>query len=250
MGVKLTDRGFWEHYWRNKKNLVVEVTDKFPFLDQINQIIEKNNTKNFLEIGGFPGYYSTYIAKKHGIEVELLDYFILPEITEELEKANGLKSSIKLSEIDLFDTTKKPTERADFVFSNGLIEHFEDTQDIIQRHLNFLKPGGDLFISLPNFRGYNGLFQRIFDKPNLDKHYLPCMDLSHLEQVCKNLKLGEIDVRFCGEFTIWLEDAENKPNWKKWMRFILWAPWKILFKFIPTKGKFFSPYITIKAKKL
>jgi 2-polyprenyl-3-methyl-5-hydroxy-6-metoxy-1,4-benzoquinol methylase len=62
-------------------------------------------------------------------------------------------------------------------FPFGLIEHFNDTKFIIGEHLKFLKPGGTLFITLPNFKSVNGWVQRSFDKENYDKHNINSMDL-------------------------------------------------------------------------
>ncbi|MFM1913486.1 MAG: hypothetical protein RIR51_1329 [Bacteroidota bacterium] len=249
MNEQLTNKDFWKNYWNNKTDLIFKIPAKFPFLKELEDIIQKNSTKKLLEIGGFPGYYSIWIKKNLGVDSTLLDFIIIPEITKSLEEKNELVDSVELLEVDLFNESNQAMENYDLVFSNGLIEHFENTKDIIQRHLNYLKVGGDLLITIPNFRGYNGLIQLIFDKENLNKHYLPCMDIQYLKNTCEDLKLSNIEVEYNGEFTIWLEDQKNKPIWKKMMRFILWLPFKIIFKFVPTKGKFFSPYIIIKAKK-
>jgi 2-polyprenyl-3-methyl-5-hydroxy-6-metoxy-1,4-benzoquinol methylase len=37
----------------------------------------------------------------------------------------------------------------------GLIEHFTDTESVISAHVNLLKPGGILIVSIPNLRGFN-----------------------------------------------------------------------------------------------
>ena len=249
MNKQLTDRDFWVNYWENKKNLIISVKNNFPFTDELVQIIQEKNIHNFLEIGGFSGYYSVWISKNFKIKSSLLDYFILPDITRQLEKENQLTESIQLLELDLFDPEHTPTEKFDLVFSNGLIEHFENTEEIIQKHVDYLQEKGNLLITLPNFRGYNGLFQRMFDQDNLDKHFLPCMDLNYLKKIGEQLNLSGVEVHYGGEFTIWLENSNEKPFWKRWMRFICWFPFKVLFKIIPTKGKFFSPYIIFKAQK-
>jgi 2-polyprenyl-3-methyl-5-hydroxy-6-metoxy-1,4-benzoquinol methylase len=37
----------------------------------------------------------------------------------------------------------------------GPIEHFTDTESVISAHVNLLKPGGILIVSIPNLRGFN-----------------------------------------------------------------------------------------------
>jgi SAM-dependent methyltransferase len=137
----------------------------------------------------------------------------------------------------------------DLAISNGLIEHFEDTKDIIARHIDFLKPDGILFISLPNFKGLNGWFQKTFDPENYNKHYIPCMDIAFLQNTCKELNLENIDVKYTGGFMIWLENESTQPIWVKLFKKACWLPFKLFFKLVPIETKFFSPYILITAQK-
>lgn len=46
-------------------------------------------------------------------------------------------------------------EKFDVVFSWGFIEHFTDVDEVIEKHMALLKPGGQLVVSIPNLRGFN-----------------------------------------------------------------------------------------------
>ena len=53
----------------------------------------------------------------------------------------------------------------DVVMSRGFIEHFDEPSSVVDRHLDLLKPGGLLVVSIPNLRGVNGLLTRFFHNP-------------------------------------------------------------------------------------
>jgi len=165
-----------------------------------------------------------------------------------LAKINGLEENdIDIVEADLFN--KKNNRKFDLVFSNGLIEHFENTQEIIDIHASYLNDGGTLYISLPNFRGLNGWLQKNFDKENYEKHYIECMNTALLKNVSENIGLKNVKVFYFGKFMIWLENIQQKSGVFQVGFKTLWLCFKVIFKLIPIETKWFSPYIVIIATK-
>lgn len=244
---QLTDRQFWLDYWDNKSGLVFEVDSHYPFIRELDDLIKANDVKNMLEIGGFPGYFSVWAKKHRQVDATLFDFVIHPGILRELESANGLpEGSVETIEADLF--AFPPTPRYDLVVSNRLIEHFTDTADIIRRHAAFVRPGGHLLLTLPNFRGLNGWFQRKFDPENYAKHNIACMDARFLTKTCEELQLKEVEVRYDGRFMLWLENRNQQPFWVKALMKATWLPLKILFKLLPIETRQFSPYLVITAR--
>lgn len=245
----LTDYQFWKNYWLQKDNLIFKIPSNYPFTNQIREIYQKKSIENLIEIGGFPGYYSVWAKKELNIQSTLLDFVIIPEIVDELKIANNCKGDIKIIENDLFSTDFTTNEKFDLVISNGLIEHFENTKDIILRHVAFLNDKGVLFISLPNFTGLNGWFQKRFDRENYNKHYIPCMNIEYLTEICQEIGLKDISVNYSGGFMLWLENESKQPFWVKIFKKMCWLPLKIFFKIIPIETKYFSPYILITANQ-
>jgi SAM-dependent methyltransferase len=243
---QLTDKQFWLNYWESKQNLVIPVGANYPFIPEIKALLQKNPIGSFLEIGGFPGYYSVWVH--HRLPSTLLDFVIHEKILHQLEVANGLPAgSVGTIEADLFAYT--PTQTYDLVASNGLIEHFNDTADIIQKHVQFLSEQGTLFITLPNFRGLNGWFQRTFDPENYAKHNIRCMDPDYLTQVGQALGLREVEARYHGRFMLWLENKSTQPLWVRALLKAVWLPLKVLFKVLPLETRWFSPYIVLTARR-
>ncbi|MCX6352036.1 MAG: methyltransferase domain-containing protein, partial [Bacteroidetes bacterium] len=155
--ANLTDRNFWANYWKN--HAYQKVGNEVFYSPLIRT--QNGESKKFIELGGFPGYGCVYFKKELGYEVSIFDFYIDKTIVNKVEEVNGLPiGTIECIEGDLFAYTAK--SEYDFVISLGLIEHFDDTKDIIARHLSFMKEDGELLIMLPNFRGLNGWVQRTF----------------------------------------------------------------------------------------
>ena len=91
MSNLLTDRDFWVKYWESKTDLSVVIPENYLFHRQLADIVNKENVKNAIELGGFPGYYAVFLKKYLKLDVTLLDYFVHQPITEQLLKANGCK---------------------------------------------------------------------------------------------------------------------------------------------------------------
>ncbi|MGF1924613.1 MAG: class I SAM-dependent methyltransferase [Bacteroidia bacterium] len=248
MSNLLTDRAFWVKYWESKTDLSVVIPENYLFHGQLANVVRKNRIRNAIELGGFPGYYAVFLRKYLKLDVTLLDYFVHAPITEDLLRMNGLeKDAIRIIETDLFSYTT--LEQYDLVLSCGLIEHFNDTADIISRHIAFVKPGGTLFITLPNFKAINGWFQHKFDKENYDKHNIECMDPKLLADICKSAGLDVVQARYFGRFSVWLENEKDKSLGVRVLKKSIWLTGKLFTKLFAFDSKQLSPYILIEAKK-
>ena len=244
----LTDRQFWVNYWESKTGLSVNIPSNYLFHQELGEIINKQDVKTAIELGGFPGYYAVFLKKYFKLDVTLLDYFVHQPVTNALLEANQLKpSDINIIETDLFNY--QPVQEFDLVLSCGLIEHFNDTADIINRHIAFVKPGGTLFITLPNFKALNGWFQKSFDRENYDKHNIDCMDPKLLAGICEQAGLEVVQSRYFGNFSLWLENEQQKPLSVRLLKKTLWFSGKVFTKIIPFNSKVLSPYIILEARK-
>jgi len=246
MENNLTDRSFWKAFWESKKDLIFYIKPDYVFGDILAKLIKENGIKTAVELGGFPGYYSIYLKKYEQLDTTLFDYYVHEGLVKQLLAKNGLQDGdIKIIEADLFSYT--PAEKYDMVLSFGLIEHFSDTKAIINTHLQFLKPGGTLFITLPNFTGVNGWVQRKFDLDNYNKHYIECMNPAFLAESCKQLGLKNIESYYHGKYTVWLENRDQKSGIVKALVKGIWTGIKVASKLTSKQSKALSPYIVVKA---
>ncbi|HEY5327569.1 MAG TPA: methyltransferase domain-containing protein [Mucilaginibacter sp.] len=248
MEQNLTDRSFWQSFWESKKDIIFYIKPDYVFGDKLAKLIAEKHIKTAIELGGFPGYYAAYLKKYQHLDTTLFDYFIHQGLINQLLEKNGLKpGDISIIEADLF--TYHPEKLYDLVLSFGFIEHFNDTKAIIATHLQFLKPGGVLFITLPNFKGVNGWIQRTFDRDNYDKHNISSMDPKLLAEYCRELGLTEVESYYHGKFTVWLENKSQQGGLVKAFVKTVWLFVKSA-KIFPFGNKALSPYIVVKGVKL
>ncbi|MFZ4101321.1 MAG: class I SAM-dependent methyltransferase [Sphingobacterium thalpophilum] len=248
MANQLTDRQFWTNYWESKPDLVILIEKNYLFHQQLEEIVKTNKVQTAIELGGFPGYYSIFLYKYLGVSTTLFDYFIHPDILKKVLNKNGLdESEIPVIENDVFHY--HPEQKYDLVLSCGLIEHFKDTKDIIERHLEFLKPGGTLFITLPNFRSVNGWVQKTFDRDNYLKHYIECMDTKYLAAILEEVGMKSIKSSYFGRYSVWLENKDQKSGLTKAFIKSIWFIGKVVTKVLPFESKLLSPYIVLEAKR-
>lgn len=248
MEQNLTDRAFWKAFWESRKGLIFQLKPDYVFGNILAGLIKDKNIHNAIELGGFPGYYATYLKKYLGLDTTLFDYFIHEGLINQLLEINGLKpGDISIIEANLFGY--QADKLYDMVLSFGLIEHFNDTKAIIETHLQFLKPGGVLFITLPNFRSVNGWIQHTFDRENYDKHNINCMDPKLLKRYFNELGLAEVESYYHGRFTVWLENKSQVSLLAKAVLKTVWWAGKIFTRIVPVESKALSPYIVVKGVK-
>lgn len=248
MTEQLTDRQFWLNYWENKTDLIQKIDTNNYFKPLFDRVIAKNKQLTSIEIGGFPGYLSIFLKKYYQLTPTLLDYVIHKERIEDLLKFNDLGiNDVNCVEADLF--SYKPDKEYDFCLSLGFIEHFSDTRNLIERHVQFLKSGGTLLIIVPNFLGINGWFNKTFDRPLYDKHYLACMDKEKLRLVAASLPLRDIETFYYGKFSIWLENYAEQNSLVKLFFKLTWLSGKVLTKIFPIETRNLSPYTVLIARK-
>jgi SAM-dependent methyltransferase len=236
---KYTQKEDWQLHWSNFKPIVVT---KSNLEDLCKDLPECGS---FIEIGGFPGFYSVFFKKTFNYDVHLLDYIVIPEIIHEMEKINNIPlGSINVINADFFSFNS--VKKYDIVFSYGFIEHFKDIEGVIKRHVNLLNENGKLLIVLPNLRGISGWFLKITD-PNLyRKHNLKSMDIDLLKDISRKIGLKEIEVGLYGKPHVWIN--ASSPIDSKIIRLFV----KIFNGFsqrIPLKNYLLSPLIYIKAVK-
>lgn len=146
--TKATD---WTKYYQKKKSIFSTITQQFT-LKYISQAIDDycQEKVELLECGGGASCFAVGLCKRNK---QLYRYDIVD--SNELAVSIFDKMSIPIEHygscIDLTDVDNSTIGKYDFVYSIGLIEHFDENnrERVIHAHLNNLKEGGILFISFP-----------------------------------------------------------------------------------------------------
>ena len=206
---RLTTKDTWQAHWESKKHLRY-ITHNYSFHEVIYALSKKlPPASRCIELGGYPGYFSIYFKKYCGLSPTLIDYYFDHDSFKEIIEFNGLQvSDISIIQDDVI--SHAPNEFFDLVASFGLIEHFRDLNSILSAHIKFLKPGGILLISLPNFMGINGLLQKYFDPTNLSIHNLEVMNLELLKISLVEMGLTQVDASYYPSTQVWIENLAQR----------------------------------------
>ncbi len=221
---RLTTRQDWDEYL-NKVELPAEIKKegKNLFLNEIlnvfDRYLSRNEKLSILEIGGAPGQYLVYMARNFGYKIHALDYSAYGcERTKKNFELLGLDGAVY--QRDLFsDLSDLP--RFDIVYSLGFMEHFEDLEKVIEKHLELLKPGGILLIGTPNFLGVNRMMFKRLAPEILAKHNLASMDVNNWLKFENKFRLRPVFKGYVGGFEPGIYWFENKTFINKVMYYFI-----------------------------
>jgi L-malate glycosyltransferase len=234
----LTSAEYWEECYP-------ETDIDLPVDNDIRKWLESNLSFNefneCFEIGCFPGRYLTIFAK-NGIQVNGLDIHKYTISLKEIFINKGYKTG----DFIRADFLKyKPVRRFKCVYSFGFIEHFQNWEEVLQKHIDLTDKDGIIIIEVPNFRG---IFQRIprflFDKENFFKHNLNSMVLKKWLSICRRNNIEIIYNGYFGGFNLWYEKQYKSRiiNYLKYYTYkFLYHLLRILFK--SKDSRHFSSYI-------
>lgn len=162
----------------------------------------------FVEVGCAPGKILSWVSREVGAPVCGIDYS--PTGTETARwLCSGLGVAADIRCEDAMRSTF-PAESFDVVFSNGLIEHFEDPADMVDAHLRLLAPGGTAVIAIPNYSGLYRALQQRCDPANLAIHNLRIMSEGALAAVVRPRPGLSVRTFRHGRFSPWLISLQRR----------------------------------------
>ena len=161
-----------------------------------------------LEIGCAPGKHAAYLVKVRRAQFCGLDYSEPGiEYCRELFRRLGLEGEFRCE--DLFSSSF-PERSFDVVYSLGVVEHFQNPQPVVERHLTMAKPGGVVLITVPNYGGLYGRIQRHFDAENLGIHNLDIMSPAELLRLAPPGMLENARAFRSGRLSPWIVNFAKK----------------------------------------
>ncbi len=270
LNIKNTDKAgedYWTQVWKNK-NLPPPIRLKSHNINEYpNKVLDKIFRKIFsgydcrgkkiLEVGCGNSVFLSYFSKEFGFEVHGIDYSEFGcEQTKSILARDGVKG--KIIQADAFNPPDDMLNNYDAVCSFGVAEHFQDTSATLRSFSAFLKPGGILITSVPNFAGVTGVLHKLLNKPVYDIH-VP-MDKKYLNDAIQKagLELYLSEYFLSVSFAITLEGIDGKriPYYilkRVFVKAIRYAS-KIIWLFESMAGqlprrRFFSAGIITAAKK-
>ena len=232
----------WDQAWE-KARLPKTLNTNSLFGFCFDKVMKKHLQRGakLLEIGCAGGKYLIYFNQNFDCDVFGIDYSPvgckLAEKNLELTKTNGTVICD-----DIFKCKELEKESFDVVFSQGFIEHFDQTENVIVKHVDFLKPGGTLIVGLPNMLGVHGYMFRIF---NRDLYYTHKLLTAEMVKECfSNFGIQIKESAYVGSFIL---ESGGKPSY---IQPFFYLVNKILYLILRTLNTFFesqyvSPYIVV-----
>lgn len=211
-----------------------------------------------MEIGSAPGGELLTVHRKFGYEpygVEYTENGV--EANRELFREHGLNPE-NVIQADFFDSDfqRDWRERFDVVMSHGFIEHFTEMEQVISGHVNLVKPGGLLLITLPNLRWFNYLVASFFSRPALKTHNLSVMNKNKLRRHFERDDLEILECKYLGTFNFGFIYGRNKSKPKLLLMDLLMKLQRLLdmslylfFRRGFIESPFFSPKLLVMCRK-
>lgn len=184
--IDLTDDKFWNKAWSLKKGsqsnpFILSSVESRKTIAGILSTLPLNG--KVIELGCAPGsYLELYHSLRGDLHyggVDIAEDGV--KITKELMEKKHIKGSVFTA--DLRRPVPDLENNYDLVCSHGLIEHFEDFGAIMKEHYKFSRPGGTIFITIPNYaHPFIKLLLTLFSKKTVETHNFKCMSLAALEK--------------------------------------------------------------------
>lgn len=134
------------------------------------KVFIKYPPKNLLEIGCGNSKWLPFLGKNYSVVIAGIDYSNNGcLLAQEHLNAEGIEGRIFCQ--DFFEADPNIIGRYDFIYSLGFVEHFSNTQDVIYKASQFLKPGGIILTEVPNMqKSIHGLISWLYQPELYDMH--------------------------------------------------------------------------------
>jgi SAM-dependent methyltransferase len=159
-----------------------------------------------VEIGSAPGEHLVKLSETFGLVPYGIEYSATGvQVNRAVFAAHGLDPG-QVIETDVFseDCRAAHRERFDVVVSRGFIEHFVDPAAVVDRHLELLKPGGLLIVTIPNLRGLNRALTGLFHRELIPMHNLAIMSKSSFLGLFDSGRVRALACAYVGTFSFYL----------------------------------------------
>jgi 2-polyprenyl-3-methyl-5-hydroxy-6-metoxy-1,4-benzoquinol methylase len=211
-----------------------------------------------LEVGSAPGKFLVEFKQNYDCVPYGLEYSETGvELNRKVFSSHGINPDNVIC-ADFFSNEfhEQYRERFDIVISRGFIEHFADVDNVIQEHLNLLKPGGHLIVSIPNVRGANYILTQLFYKELIPIHNLNIMRKKEFSKLFNNGRLSHLFCDYYGTFSFGLFYTKNDGPMRlvldvcSRLQRLLNLIFRLILQDKGAESRLFSPHLLFIGKKI
>lgn len=179
----------------------------YPMLDKYFKMLKGGS---IVEFGCVPGQGLYKVSDRYGLVPHGVDFVKEIDIVAAIFRKHFPKSSFQRADL----SKDKVKGQFDITMSGGLIEHFDDVEDIVKKHIAATKPGGIVFLNTPNLSFWRAFFWRVFDPALLRGHNPRATDLKYVSGILKRNGCELLDVGYFGDPHIWIENTKVRGSQK------------------------------------
>jgi 2-polyprenyl-3-methyl-5-hydroxy-6-metoxy-1,4-benzoquinol methylase len=193
--------------------------------------------ERFLELGCFPGQFMPFFGRLgyelHGVDLTPRVERDLPEWLRSLGLGVGRFRRLDVREVP-------DTGAYDIVASFGLVEHFDDWEEVVRMHALYVRRGGMVIITMPNFAyGLQRAFHAVFDRTNYLQHNRDAMVLRGFVSALETAGCEVSAAEFFGDFELWL-GHEREAGLRRYLKGAARRTAR-LWRWVPNLGRFTCP---------
>ncbi len=182
--TRLSEKEQWESRWSNVNKKKLTFDPEQPLFRETHRILckylPKENNAKFLEVGAYPGKYLWYFHEYHRYEPWGIEYVeSCAHQAQEMLDREKVPAHIIVGDFFNLNAAEHINESGwDLVASFGFVEHFDEPEVAVSKHLEVTRSGGMVVVSVPNHAGWNGKIMRYVDQDKWQQHN--CMSLDDL----------------------------------------------------------------------
>ena len=257
--TKPAARPFWKRVTRLIKRLlgrkIVDSMQSYADYCLWDIIYEKHMPRSagaaVLEIGSAPGVHLVKLRDRFGFVPYGIDRSETGvEINKRIFAAHHIdRGNVIHADLLSDEVRQRYSGQFDVVLSNGFVEHFADPSEVVARHVELLKPGGRLFVSIPNLRGLNYVLAWFFNRPVLAMHNIDIMSRETFFSLFAAERLSPLYCNYYGSFDFGLFNTPlNSPlrhvlAFSRKLQLVLNLVFRRLFRDKAVESRFSSPYL-------
>ena len=169
----LTDESYWTELWDGQQHKIrhlrwVYVTNR-QLAKLFNRGLSDIKHPKLIELGCADSLWLPYLAKNYESDCYGVDF---SELGCQLAKRNLVLAGVdaKIQCEDIFTYIESHPSEYDFIYSMGLLEHFNEPETVLDEMKRLLKPGGRMLTILPNLRGMYTPIARVASPKLLATH--------------------------------------------------------------------------------
>lgn len=212
----LTSKEYWDETHSDQLFTREQLTHfpQFPWMPVVLDHMREYRGQRFLELGCSPGQVSAMICGQIPMQAEGVDFSDTGWLyLKNLETVGVTGARLHRADFRAF----RPESLYDVVGSFGLVEHFEDPQEVLDHHDRLLRPGGLCVVELPRMRGLLWLHKWVFDRPNLRKHNVRMMKVEVFRRFAERRGHEVLYLDLVGGPQVWGADTSG-PEWLRRVR--------------------------------